>query len=151
MDEPKLVKLAITTEGNTETLWAELINSGLLRLDNAPFFAYGVSAGDFVDATPDAQHEGIWWFEKVREKCGNRTVRIFSENKVITEPDFKPVFEQIRALGCDFEGFPPRLVSITVPQKADLASVCEFLTSEELTWEYADPTYEDQFGSEDAD
>src|SRR5262245_57962015 len=39
--------------GDVETLWANVVGPHLYELDNLPWYAYGVSAGDLVEARPD--------------------------------------------------------------------------------------------------
>ena len=48
MDEP--AKIAFDTETIVETLWARQIGPERYRIDNIPFFVYGVSLGDVVEA-----------------------------------------------------------------------------------------------------
>lgn len=59
-----------------ESIWAETLDvtKGLYRVDNIPFFAYGVSLGDTVHAK---RVEGELRFRKVVEKSGNSTLRVF--------------------------------------------------------------------------
>ena len=58
-----------------ETIWATHLDGDRYKLDNSPFYAYGVSWEDVVLA-PFSEQEGIAVFERVVVKSGNRTVRI---------------------------------------------------------------------------
>ncbi|MGB6486425.1 MAG: DUF4265 domain-containing protein [Steroidobacteraceae bacterium] len=58
---------------NIETLWAFDLGDDRYRLDNAPFYAYSVSAGDVVHAPFDV-FEQLPTFVSVLKKSGNRTV-----------------------------------------------------------------------------
>jgi hypothetical protein len=40
---------------DVETLWAVALGNNLFRLDNSPFYAYGVSWQDVVEATEEAE------------------------------------------------------------------------------------------------
>ncbi|HEX6050934.1 MAG TPA: DUF4265 domain-containing protein [Gemmatimonadaceae bacterium] len=48
------VKVLLRDGENVETLWADRVGPDLYRLDNSPFWAYGVSWLDVVEAHPDA-------------------------------------------------------------------------------------------------
>jgi len=48
-DEPKLVKVELRDEeGEVETLWAFDLGNHRYKLDNTPWYAYGVSTGDVI-------------------------------------------------------------------------------------------------------
>jgi len=64
--------------GDVETLWAVPVSGGFYRLDNSPFFAYGVSSQDIVEAQP-GQDEFLE-FVRCIKKSGNRTVRVVFQN-----------------------------------------------------------------------
>lgn len=135
------VRLRGQDAGDVETLWAVPIDTDLYRLDNSPFFAYGVSWQDVIEAKPAADR----FLEYIRcvRKSGNRTVRaVFKEYRIDDQPA-QEVLRELRNLGCSYEGMQPRMVSINVPPKVDLEEVTDFLTEQSgLQWEYADPTYE---------
>lgn len=68
------VKLRFVTEGEkTETTWAEPV-ADLLRVENMPWIAFGVSDGDLVEAVP--LRSGLNDFVRVVEPSGNRLVRV---------------------------------------------------------------------------
>ena len=72
----ELVKLLLAgPDGEVETPWAEKISDRLFRLDNMPFFAYGVSVDDIVEAEP-TEDEGFFRFLRVHQSSGNRTIRV---------------------------------------------------------------------------
>jgi hypothetical protein len=53
MDEGRKVKVALQgPDGDIETLWADPLGGDLYALDNLPWYAYGVSVEDVVEATP---------------------------------------------------------------------------------------------------
>jgi Domain of unknown function (DUF4265) len=60
---------------NSETLWATPLGRHRYRLENCPFFAYGVSWRDVVEARPPAKRE-LPLFVRVTKKSGHRTVRV---------------------------------------------------------------------------
>jgi hypothetical protein len=130
------VKVALRgPDGDVETLWAEHLGDHRYRLDNTPWYAYGISWRDIVEARPDA--EGQLQFQRVLEKSGHRTVRITAD-----APFSDEWLQQILLLGCAFEGANRKYIGIDVPPEVDLAAVVAFLTVEDVRWEHADPTYE---------
>ena len=60
---------------NVETLWAYDLGGDHYKLDNSPFYAYGVSWGDTVFA-PHDDAEGFPTFHSVVSKSGHRTLRV---------------------------------------------------------------------------
>jgi hypothetical protein len=133
-------------DGIVETLWAQRVDGrdDLFRLNNAPFFAYRMSADDVVEGSEVSP--GMYDFVRVVERSGNRTVRLLFGADRVDSPLGASVLDSVRKLGCAFEGMNNVLVSITVPAPVALDAVVAFLTSTALRWEYADPTYHDLFG-----
>ena len=132
----ELVKVGIRDEnGKVETLWATPVNQNLYRLENSPFYAYGISWLDTVKTESDA--DGFQFFVSVAEKSGHRTVRILVEKDSTTVPE---VLAQIKTLGCTYEGAFSQLIVIDIPPEVEFQQVVDYLISSELQWEYADPT-----------
>ncbi|HXE52107.1 MAG TPA: DUF4265 domain-containing protein [Tepidisphaeraceae bacterium] len=141
MDSANLVKVGIRdADGNVETPWAQRLGNNLYRPDNTPFFAYGISADDIVEALPE--EDGMLMFVRMVEKSGNRTVRVMLSEPAESEPG-PTLLGIIKRLGCTFEGAYSRLICICVPPNVLLDSLTDRLTRLGLEWEYADPTYED--------
>lgn len=137
-----MVKVAlIDEEGDVETLWATPLGGELYRLDNIPFYAYGVSWLDVVEAPLDAG--GLPTFRRVAEKSGHRTVRVRQDDT--RAPEAKPLLESLSKLGCTYEGSAPSLLAVDVPPKASLEDVARYLVEAGFDWEYADPTCEELF------
>jgi hypothetical protein len=119
-------------------LWAAVVRPNHCRLDNNPFYVYGVSAGDIVEAEP--RGEGLFTFVRVVEKSGNRTVRVLFEHGNATA-EAKKLLETLVALGCDYEGARSKLVSVCVPPRVDLGEVERLLDrTAGLEWEHGDIT-----------
>ena len=138
-DDPT-AKIALRgPDGEVETLWAFDLGGGHYRLDNTPWYAYGISWQDVVEARldPDGQLQLV----KVVSKSGNRTVRITAE-----EPFKDEWLEKIVSFGASFEGANRRYVGINIPQELNLDVITSFLVAEGVEWEYADPTYEEVHG-----
>src|SRR5436305_8300656 len=142
-EDPKLVKVELRgNDGEVETLWAFDLGSGRYKLDNTPWYAYGVSTGDVIEAERE-DPDGFPVFKNVVEKSGYRTVRITADSDFTD--DF---FEEIKALGCSFEGANRRYVAIDVPPSVELPAITAFLTEKNVRWEHADPTREELYGTD---
>ena len=123
-DQAELVKIAFTDDdGQVETLWAFDLGGGRYRLDSTPWFQYGVSWKDVV------------------------TVRVAFEERTGAE---NPILSGLQSLGCSFEGANSRLFAIDIPPEVSLQAVRDFLVSNKVQWEYADPTYAGLHGNADA-
>jgi hypothetical protein len=141
--DDKYVKIGIRDDdGDVETPWAVSLGGNLYRIDNTPFFAYRISAGDVVEALPEA--DGFLFFERVVRKSGHRTVRVMLPEPAEVEPG-PTLLADIKRLGCTYEGAYSKLICIDVPPAVSLEAVAEHLTEMGLEWEYVDPTYEDLF------
>ena len=85
---------------------------------------------------------------RAARKSGHRTVRAIVARAADAE---RLVARPMKALGCSVEGATSTLLAIDVPPEADLGAVARTLTDAGLTWEHADPTYEDLYGDDEAD
>lgn len=140
---PKLAKIGIRdADGDVETPWAFHLGGNFYRLDNIPFFAYGLSVNDIVEAVPDS--DGFPMFNRIVNKSGNRTVRVILPEAPDVEPG-PALFAEVKRLGCDYEGAFNTLICINVPPAVLLQDVADCLTRLGVRWEYADPKYEDLF------
>jgi hypothetical protein len=129
---------------DVETLCARDLGEDKYQLDNLPYYAYGVSSGDIVLA-PFSENEGLPTFEKVITKSGNRTVRIIFDVPVASGNASGALINRLVDIGCDFEGANRKYIVVNIPPSVDLDTVAQLLTSAEVSWEYADPTYETLF------
>jgi hypothetical protein len=145
-EEMVKIRLRGPDPAEVETLWATPVGENQYRLDNSPFYAYGVSWEDVVEASLD--EDNSLEFTRRVIKSGNRTVRAildFSGDPVRTQ-DF---LKELTDIQCSYEGKNSTLISINVPPAVDLEKVTDFLTEQAgIKWEYCDPTYEEITGTE---
>jgi uncharacterized protein DUF4265 len=127
-----------------ETLWATPLGGDHYKLDNSPFYAYGVSWEDTVFAPYDDK-EGFPTFRSVVAKSGNRTIRTIVDPPVSPGNAADQVLQALVALGCSYEGAYSRCISVNIPSTVELKEVSSYLIEQEVQWEYADPTYESLF------
>lgn len=134
------------SDGFVETAWAQRTDPDRneFRLDNNPFYAYGVSADDIVEGEPIAP--GMYRFVRVVRPSGNRSVRVAFETFKSDAPEAHPILAGLKSLGCDYEGMFGRVIAVNIPPHVNLARVADFLTDTGIRWEYANPTYTDLFG-----
>jgi hypothetical protein len=117
---------------SAETLWGIRVGEGLFKLDNIPFFAFGVAVNDIVSAVPE---EGGFRFKEVVHPSGHSTIRVIVYDPLAV-PTVRELFHQ---LGCSTEqSHLPRLFSIDVPPAVSLEKVRQVLESgkEEGRWGY---------------
>jgi hypothetical protein len=127
-----------------ETLWATHLGADNYRLDNLPFYAYGVSWDDVVSA-PFSSEEGFPTFAQVVSKSGNRTIRVIVEPPVETGNASDQLLQGLVALGCGYEGANRKYIAVNIPPAIDLNAVRDYLIALEASWEHADPTYDELF------
>lgn len=134
------------SDGFVETAWAQRTSPDRdeFRLDNNPFYAYGVSADDIVEGEPIAP--GMYRFVRVVRPSGNRSIRVAFESFKADSPEAEPILAGITSLGCDYEGMFGRVIAVNIPPHVDLARVADVLTETGIRWEYANPTDRDLFG-----
>jgi hypothetical protein len=51
-------------------------------------------------------------------------------------------------MGCSYEGANPKYICIEIPSDVDLLKVGEYLTENNVQWEYATPTYNELYPDE---
>jgi hypothetical protein len=127
-----------------ETLWAIPLGCDLYKLDNSPFYAYGVSWQDTVFAPIDPQ-EQMPTFQSVVERSGNRTIRISFDCPVSSGNISDQLLQGLVVLGCSYERANPSYFSVNIPTDIELLAVRSYLIAHNAQWEHADPTYESLF------
>lgn len=124
-----LVKLTLPLDSSewhgsgAETVWAERLSGEHFRIDNSPFYFFGLSYRDIVAATQD--EHGQLRFRSVHEHGGHSTYRLM--RRADAEEDFATFWQPLEVLGCTYEGGPGRLVSVDVPPAADIHVVYALL------------------------
>jgi len=106
-----------------ETLWAVPLRDIQFRIENVPFFIFGVSTGDVVLAKP---REERYEYVRTVTKGGHSTYRIFV-TKSASAQDFKARWKQLTALGCSKESDGPYFHAVDVPPETDIYAVYELL------------------------
>ena len=108
-----------------EGLWARRQTNGNIVLDNIPFYAMGVGAGDEVSVKLSPGNKAIW-FDSIVKSGGTSVFRIFSKDIHALDQIKMPLL----ALGCPSEVDEKMgLIAFEVPSGSDIAPVLDFLMS----------------------
>jgi hypothetical protein len=124
---------------DVETCWAEVTSEeGIVRLDNIPFYARGVSYGDLIEVKRDDLSPLLQFVRRV-SRSGNRTVRVL----VRGDRDPAEFHRALQDIGCETEGSnTPRLFAVSVPAAVTpshvLAILDAWLESDVAGYEEAD-------------
>lgn len=98
-----------------ETPWAKVAEKPFTcYLENSPFFAAGIAAGDLVEVEVD--NEGIFWITNILEPCGGSTVFVYFPNDDSLE-ELTPFFAEKK---CWYEGMNSGFLSVNVPLEVSL-------------------------------
>ena len=131
-----------------ETVWAFALGDNRYRLDNIPIYCFGYSWHDIVDAAP-LTPEDLPTVRQVITKSGHRTIRIAAQP---AEQELaQTTLARLRKLGCTSENAFDHLYALDIPPSVDLFSVRALLIESGLTWEHADPTYDELFPDDKPD
>lgn len=84
-----------------ESFWATPLGNDWFRLENIPFYAYGLNFHDVVRATSDSD-ELIPEIREVVESSGHRTFRVFFE-KDIDRQDQEKILDSMKGLTVSYE------------------------------------------------
>ncbi|HEX7284801.1 MAG TPA: DUF4265 domain-containing protein [Candidatus Angelobacter sp.] len=125
----------------TESLWAENVGRGRFRILNSPFFVFGISCDDVVEAKEAAV--GLL-FQSVVSRGGHSTYRIFlQDDRTIRDADFRIYWEPISALGATFENADDYFVAVDIPPGKDLGAIHELLEKgeEDGVWAFEEAYY----------
>lgn len=108
-----------------ENLWAKPLSEGIYRIENTPFYAYGVSYQDVVAAE---ENNGKLVYRGVESRSGHSTYRILLQYpEGYTDPNFNVAWAPLADLRCTFEVAKSRWLAIDVPDSTDVFAVYALL------------------------
>jgi hypothetical protein len=118
----------------TETMWARPIGKDRFQLQNVPFYAYGVSYDDVVEAVNTGDQNLV---RSVVKRGGHSTYRIFVTNDSALKR-FQEFWAPIERCGCTVERATERLFGVDVPPEADIHQVYDLLQAGEnaSVWDF---------------
>lgn len=143
------VKIELRTEADGEVYievpWAAPYGrENHFKLLNLPFYAYGVSWGDIIEAIP-CPDSGRPIFVRVVEKSGHRLVRIIFDPPVDEAPENQAHLDALVELGCSYTGANSSYICIDIPPGITLSDITDYMADNGLDWEHADPRSSDLY------
>ena len=119
--------------GNTESVWAQQISNNKYLILNSPFYAYGLSYGDFVEVHQNG-HDRL--YTKTLKLSGNSTYRVFIKSG--GQEEFNFYWGMLSALNCTYEKATSNLYAINVPPDTDIFKAYDILELGEKKdiWEF---------------
>lgn len=108
-----------------ESFWATSLGNDLYRLENVPFYAYGLNYHDVVRAIPnfDKTKPGI---REVIEVSGHRTFRIFFSSHVSEEKQFE-ILDALKPLTISYQGQTLLYFSLDIQPDGDYLAIYNIL------------------------
>ena len=104
---------------SVETLWATPTPEGFWRIDNIPFFVYGIAPFDIIEA-----HGDPLTFERVVQRGGHATLRVMLSKSA----DAARLRAALNELGCASEASHLSiLIAVDVPPAVQVEDVRAFL------------------------
>jgi Domain of unknown function (DUF4265) len=132
----------------SETLWAVVVEPGVVRLDNTPFFVRNVAADDLIRVTPDAN--GQWQAGERLRWSGHYTIRIIVFGEGPLGGSRQRVLGLFTPLGVTGEGMEQfGMVALDVPPDADITAVKRLLRDGQRDgwWEYEEGCVDDAWAN----
>ncbi len=84
-----------------ESMWAEPLGNDLYKIENVPFYAYGLNFHDIVRATPDSEGT-IPEIRELVETSGHRTFRLFFHKDISKEQQVE-ILDSFKDLSVSYE------------------------------------------------
>jgi len=122
-----------------ENLKAEKDGEGLFVIKSIPYFIYNISVDDVVRAYDDPTDNVLCFSETVRHSA-HKTIRVRPTDFTLEENRGEALLDKLESFGCTLETLPPRLIAVDLPDEATEKPVIEYLTSNSIRWEWADPS-----------
>ncbi|AHM59309.1 hypothetical protein D770_05210 [Flammeovirgaceae bacterium 311] len=108
-----------------ESMWAEPLGNDLYKIENVPFYAYGLNYQDIVRATPEPD-EQIPEIRELIESGGHRTFRILFKKEVDKEQQEK-ILDSFRELHVTYERANKTYVALDMKPEGDYQSIFDKL------------------------
>ncbi|WP_299246005.1 DUF4265 domain-containing protein [uncultured Aquimarina sp.] len=115
-----------------ESLWATPLGKDLFRLENVPFYAYGLNFHDIVRATSDSS-EYKPEIREVIEYSGHRTFRVFFE-KTINKAKQEEILDSMESLKVSYERANGIYFSLDLKPESDYQAVFDKLEEYERNY-----------------
>jgi len=151
MNEAGLVKVHIDLPNHWavggESLWATPLGEELYRIENVPFYAYGLNFLDVVRATTD-EEELKPEIRKVVQASGRRTIRISFFNET-TQEEQDQILNALTSMGVSYERAFKRMIALDIKPELDYNALFslleEYAAQEKLDFETCEARLEGSF------
>lgn len=151
MDEEGLEKIHIDLPNHWaiggESMWAEPLGNDLYKIENIPFYAYGLNFQDIVRATSDSDELKPEIRELIKPS-GHRTFRLFFKKEVTREQQ-EEILETFRELHVSYERANEIYIALDLKPEGDYQAVFDKLDEYEkqkvLGFETCEPRIEGSF------
>lgn len=134
MNTDNLVKIHIDLPNHWaiggESFWATPLGNDLFRIENIPFYAYGLNFLDIVQATPDPEYL-IPEIRIVITPSGHRTYRVMFKKEVVHEKQVE-LLESLEVFCAKYERANSTNVAIDIITTGDHIAVYDQLDKYEL-------------------
>jgi hypothetical protein len=122
---------------SSEGLWAVVLSSDVVRLDNTPWFVRNVACGDLVQVRRG--DDGLWWAGERLKRSGNGTIRVVPFRQGALGGSRQRVLDTFAPLGVSGEGIEQySMVALHVPPDVDVVAVKRLLVNgwRDGWWDY---------------
>ncbi|MBX0335167.1 DUF4265 domain-containing protein [Pontibacter sp. HSC-14F20] len=151
MNEEGLLKVHIDLPNHWgiggESLWAEPLGNDLYKIENVPFYAYGLNFQDIVRATPDSE-DHIPEIRELITPSGHRTFRVFFK-KHIDRYQQEAILDSMESLSVTYERANNIYVALDMKPEGDYQAVFdqleEYLEQDILGFETCEARIEGSF------
>jgi len=109
-----------------ESMWAEPLGNDLYRIENVPFYTYGLNNQDIVRATADSENLK----PEIRELVvggGHRTFRVIFE-KSLDKTKQETILDSLKCFGIAYERANQTYVALDMEPGADYQATIDQLT-----------------------
>jgi hypothetical protein len=134
MDDSELVKIYIDLPNHWaiggESVWASQVGKDLYKIENVPFYAYGLNFHDIVRAIPMSDDE-IPTATELIALSGHRTFRVFFQNHINKEAQ-EETLDSMKHLTVSYERCNSIYFSLDLKPEADYPKVYDQLAELEL-------------------
>lgn len=112
-----------------ESFWATNLGNDRYRLENVPFYAYGLNFLDIVRATPDSE-ETIPEIREVVRRSGRKTIRVMFKEAVDRERQAE-LLNTLSEFKTSYERADAHLVAIDIKPEGSMQAVFDKLEAYE--------------------
>lgn len=130
---------------SAERLWAREIGVNEFEIMNTPFFTYGISNGDIVEAF-ESSTEGLFAFSRILQKSGWKTIRVLTGDYLPKESTPDVLTQLLKTMNCTgYESGFNTILAVDVPPDLNPIQLGQVLDQHGYKFEYADPVYDELF------